>query len=265
MGAIYEVYIDVLAVNNFLADLAALLAVHLFRRRRVRAYRILSGALLASAASCVLFLVCQSPAAYLLTVHFLLNPAVLFYCFRQKSKHDFFSDLCIAYFAFLILGGAVEWLQTGVGGFFSYQMAIGIALVGLPASSLWLRRQFQSRTRYVEAELCQNGRRINVKALCDSGNLLTDPYEGKPVSMIDRKLYEEAFGAAQSVRLIPYESLGCRCGLLEAVTIEELNIASANGTKSSKRAVLGLADHALFQNKPYSMIINPQENNRRQI
>ncbi len=37
MGAIYEVYIDVLAVNNFLVDLAALLAVNLYRRRNVRA------------------------------------------------------------------------------------------------------------------------------------------------------------------------------------------------------------------------------------
>ena len=45
MGAIYEVYIDVLAVNNFLVDLAALLAVNLYRRRNVRALRILAGAL----------------------------------------------------------------------------------------------------------------------------------------------------------------------------------------------------------------------------
>ncbi len=37
VGAIYEVYIDVLAANNFFADLAALLAVNIFRKRSVRA------------------------------------------------------------------------------------------------------------------------------------------------------------------------------------------------------------------------------------
>ena len=43
---IYEVYIDVLAINNFLADLAALFAVSVFFKRKTPARRILAGAVL---------------------------------------------------------------------------------------------------------------------------------------------------------------------------------------------------------------------------
>lgn len=260
MGVIYEVYIDVLAVNNFLADLAALLAVNLFRKRRIRAWRLAAGAGCGTLASIVLFAVCKSPAAYLLAVHFLVNPAVLFFTFHEKSKQDFFSDLCVSYFSFLLIAGVVEWLYAGGFGLVSYELAVGAALLLLPAAAIWLRRQIKNRAGYLEAQISQNGKQITLRALADSGNLLADPYTGKPVSMIDRRIYEAAYGAPQAVRLIPYESLGCRHGLLEAVTIEKLSYASGNGAASIQGAVLGLADHALFEKKPYQMIINPQEN-----
>lgn len=260
MGGIYEVYIDVLAVNNFFADLAALLAVNIFRKRFVRAHRILAGAVLGTFGSCLMFAVSASPAAYFLTVHFLLNPAVLLFTFKEKSKQDFFSDLCMSYFAFLLIGGVTEWLYAGGLGFFTYEAAIGMALLLLLLIALWLRIQLKNRVRYAEVKLSQDGKQIQLQALSDSGNLLTDPYTGKPVSMIDRQVYENVYGRPCGVRLIPYESLGCRHGLLEAVTIEELSYVYANRAVNMKKAVLGLADHALFEKKLYQMIINPQEN-----
>ncbi len=260
VGVIYEVYIDVLAANNFFADLAALLAVNMFRKRNVRAYRILAGAVCAASGSCLAFLVSVSPAAYFLSVHFLINPAVLLFTFREKSKQDFFSDLCISYFAFLVIGGITEWLYAGGTGFVPYETAVCAALLLVPVFAVWFKRQQKNRIRFVDVCLGQAGKQLRLQALADSGNLLTDPYTGKPVSMIDRQVYESAYGTPCSVRLIPYESLGCRHGLLEAVTIEELNFVYGNDVRNIQKAVLGLADHALFDKKPYQMILNPQEN-----
>lgn len=260
MDAIYEVYIDVLALNNFFADLAALLAVNIFLRRRVRAHRILAGAVLGTAASCAVFIFSKQMAAYLLLVHFAVNPAVIVFCFREKTKQDFFADLCAGYFVFLLMGGITEWLYEGGNGWFSYKMALSAALILLFAAVCWIKKQLKNRVRYFEAQVSQKGKKIRIKALSDSGNLLRDPYTGKAVSMIDRRVYETAFGRAGAVRLIPYESLGCRHGLLEAVTIEELCYAYGSCEKKIQKAVLGLADHALFEKKPYQIIINPQEN-----
>lgn len=260
MDVIYEVYIDVLAINNFLTDLAALLAVSLFLKRRVRAHRILAGAFLGTAGSCTAFVLCRHMAAYLILVHFAVNPLVIFVCFREKSRQDFFTDLCAGYFSFLLTGGIAEWLYEGGNGYFSYKIAVFTAILLLLASVLWIRRQFKNRIRYLEAEICHEGKRFSLKALSDSGNLLRDPYTGKAVSMIDRQVYEAVWGDVRSARLIPYESLGCRHGLLEAVTVEELSFAYGNHEKKIQKAVLGLADHALFEKKPYQMIINPQEN-----
>lgn len=259
MGAIYEVYIDVLAANNFLVDLAALLAVNLFRKKKVRALRILAGAAAGTLISCLVFFNCRHPAAYFMAVHFLVNPGILLFCFGEKSKQDFFSDLCVGYFTFIIIGGTVEWLYAKGGGLFSYEMALFAAFTVLCGAVLWFGKRLR-HIRYFQAMVSQQGRCITVRALSDSGNLLTDPYTGKRVSMIDRRVYEAAYGHPPAVRLIPYESLGCRHGLLEAVTIEELNYEYEGCARSIQGAVLGLADHALFEKKPYQMIINPLEN-----
>ena len=88
MGSIYEVYIDVLAVNNFLIDLAAFMAVNLFLRRRVRAYRILIGVILGTIGSCLAFLYFKNLAAYLLFVHFVLNPAHLVFSRFLCHSHN---------------------------------------------------------------------------------------------------------------------------------------------------------------------------------
>lgn len=260
MSAIYEVYIDVLAVNNFIVDLAALLAVNIFRKKSVHAHRILAGALLGTCESCLAFVLFSHPPVYLMIVHFLCNPTVIYFTFREKSKQDFFSDICIGYFAFLIIGGAVQWLYDDGAGLVTYEMAVGAALLLPVMFVLWLGRQLKCRMRYLDAKICQSGKYVCLQALSDSGNLLTDPYTGKPVSMIDRHVYEKAYGTPQAVRLIPYESLGRRHGLLEAVTIEKLSYVYEKKVREIPQAVLGLADHALFEHKPYQMIINPQEN-----
>ena len=259
MGRIYEVYIDVLAVNNFFADFAALAAVNYFMRRGARVFRILSGALFAACGNCLAFVICRDMGACLLAVHFLVNPLALYICFLEKSWRDFLADLGISYCAFLLLGGIMEWLYADGRGVLSYRTAAAAAALLLPAAFLYSRRCLKRRSRYVDLQICRQGRSVRVQALSDSGNLLTDPYTGKPVSMMDRMIYEKFYGLPQQVRLIPYESLGCRHGLLEAVTIEELSFAYENRKVVVHQAVIGLTDHALFEKKPYQMIINPQE------
>ena len=259
MGFIYEIYIDVLALNNFFVDLAAFLAVNLFLRRRIRAHRILAGALAGTIISCVVFTVCRNLAVYMLIVHFIINPAVLYLIFREKNKKDFFTDLFVGYFTFLIVGGIIEWMYAGGRGILSYETAAAAAVFVLLAAVLWTRRYLKNRTRDLGVSICLNKKSVRLRALSDSGCLLHDPYIGKPVSMIDRSVFEANYGTPKAVRLIPYESLGCRHGLLCAVTIDEIKFVYGNEEKCVKQAVLGLADRELFEKKSYQMIINPEE------
>lgn len=258
MGYIYEVYIDVLAINNFFADFAALAAVNFFMGRSVRVHRILAGAAAGTLGSCLSFAVCGNTGAYLLTVHFLLNPLVLYFCFRERTGNAFLTDLAISYCAFLFLGGIMEWLYAGGRGALPYGATLAVSAALFFALLRFSGRWLKSRGKYLHIGIRQNGTCKNLLALTDSGNLLVDPYTQKPVSMVDRSAYTAAYGSPEHVRLIPYESLGCRHGLLEAVTVEELNFAYGGRRVKIRQAVLGMADPGLFEKKPYQMILNPQ-------
>lgn len=256
---IYEIYIDVFAVNNFFADLAAFIVVRIFLQRKVRVSRILIGTLAGTVLNCLAFLFCRNMYVYLLIVNLIFNPSVLFFIFREKSRSLFFTDLAACYLVFLLAGGMMGWLYAGGKGIFSYEMAALAVFAALTALIVWSRHRQSSHIRYLPVKVYQEGKELRLHAFVDSGNLLHDPYTGNPVSMVDRELYRANFHSKESVRWIPYESFGCKHGLLEVITIEELNYSYEGCNWKIKEPVLGLADHAIFEKKPYQMIINPQE------
>lgn len=256
---IYDVYIDVLAINNFFADLTAFIVVRFFLQRKVSAFRILAGAAASTLGSCLAFIFCRNMVLYLLIVNLIWNPAVLYFIFREKSRSVFFTDLAACYLVFLLSGGIMGWLYADGNGIFSYEIAIAVVLSALIALILWSRHRLDGHVCYLQVKIRQDDKLLCLHAFADSGNLLHDPYTEKPVSMIDREYYESVFGHTQQVRLIPYESLGCQYGLLKAITVEELNYSYKGCSWKIKKPVLGLAEHALFEKKPYQMIINPQE------
>lgn len=255
---IYEVYIDVLALHNFILDLAAFLAVRLLLKRCAKAARILSGAAAGTAAGCLAFVFCGNTAAYLLLMHFVINPIVLYFVFRQKDKRVFFADWGVSYAVFLFMGGVMEWMYEGAG-IQAFAPAALITLLFLAMILLQGIKRLKKRLCCMEVWLFQNGRKLCLQALSDTGNLLREPYESRAVSIIDRSVYEAAFGRPQGALLIPYESLGRTDGLLETVSIEELHFIYGSRTQRVGHAAIGLADHALFYKKPYQMILNPQE------
>ena len=171
----------------------------------------------------------------------------------------FFTDLAACYLVFLLSGGIMEWLYADGRGIFSYEMAALAVFAALVVLIVWSRHRQSGHIRYLSVKVCQDGKELRLHAFVDSGNLLHDPYTGCPVSMVDRELYEANFHHEKQVRFIPYESLGCKHGLIEAITIEELSYSYEGCDWKIKEPVLGLAEHAIFEKKPYQMIINPQE------
>lgn len=259
VGVIYEVYIDVLAINNFFADLTAFIIVRIFLQRKVRALRILAGAAASTLGSCISFVFCPNMALYLLIVNLIWNPVVLYFIFREKSVGVFFTDLAACYLVFLLSGGMMGWLYADGDGVFSYGAANVAVLAALTVLILWSRHRLSSRTHYLQVKVYKDNKSLCLQAFVDSGNLLHDLYTGKPVSMIDCECYESFFDCTQPVRYITYESLGCKHGLLKVITADELSYSYEGCNWRIQKPALGLAEHTLFKTKPYQMIINPLE------
>ena len=119
-------------------------------------------------------------------------------------------------------------------------------------------RRFMERGRIYRVVLTQEDENVEFRALFDTGNLLTDPISGKPVSVIEEtermKQWLEKY--PQKYKVIPYQSIGNEHGILEGMTVDELMIQKEEEQVVKKETVIALYKGKLSKNGAFQMILN---------
>lgn len=85
----------------------------------------------------------------------------------------------------------------------------------------------------------------------DTGNRLMDPYVHAPVNILAESAAQVLLPVQESCRLVPFSSVGDTAGLLRVWTIDAMEWEKGR----QERAVIGVADDALFENKEYQLIL----------
>ena len=253
----YEFYADVFFVTNFYLDFLAVYAVSEVLQQKKRIARYLLGCAISSFLGCILFLQLGNYDLYLLCVHFIVNPGMVWFCFFPAGKRIYGKAFCLMYFVILLLGGSLQWMYGTVTKGHCYELCLLLMVVPVMVFLFIIRKKRRIVPRFYEAEIVQQGRKVRVRALYDTGNSLTDPYIGKPVHVIAADVFEKLGGKKEnSVRLVPFSSVGCESGMLEAFTVELLRVESPNGEIEIAGAVLAAAEERVFRGRDYQMILN---------
>lgn len=161
----------------------------------------------------------------------------------------------------VLLGGMVE-LETRI-------IAESIQLFVLPTSvsvcSIFLCHILKSirifgTERIVPAklQLC-DGTEKTIWALWDTGNGLVDPMDQRPVCLLAESVLEntgESF-PSQTLRVIPYHSVGEERGLLKSYLFPKLTIFQENGVIEIEQVRMALVPNTLSAEKQYQMILHP--------
>lgn len=224
-----ELYVDSLLLVNFVMNLYLLILVNRSTYNTIGLGRLLFGAA-GGAAVWLLPFTDWGPAAF----RVLLSASVsiwMMVCvvFRVKTLGAFLRVLQkLLWFSFL-LGGGVFFLQ-GVFSRFE-ENAVGIFGVMGAGGLIFLLAGNWKDHRKKEVRCCvslvseQGGikKRITTCGLIDSGNSLIEPISGKPVSVIDRKLFDDLWEKEPPLwRAVPYHSIGKKRGILQAYPVSEL-------------------------------------------
>lgn len=254
---IYGIYIDSLFLTNFLMDLISLYLTGIFLRQPMKLWRMLCAAALGSVLGIVLFLWLPSYLMYELLLHFAGNPLMVWLCFGGRKVKPVIKNWICTYLFMLLTGGIMQWInQTLFGGAYLYGSILLTAVLGFFAAVLWERKHTLGKRLYhVTLQFRQH--QVSVEAYYDTGNLMTDPFMGKPVSIVDRSLVEEILRCEKAaVRMIPCSSVGRERGWMEAVTIRELCIEDGRHKLFINDPVIGIGGQRLFEGKAYRMILN---------
>lgn len=116
--------------------------------------------------------------------------------------------------------------------------------------------------------LNKNNRSVNVKALFDTGNSLTEPFSGKPVSIIEKGIINEILDKEiinkepQKYKVIPFKSIGEENGILEGLEIDSLIIWKDdipwkhNNKKVISDVIIAIYNGNLSEDGRFQMILN---------
>ena len=237
-------------------DYIALLCVNCFLKRGRSKRRILGVAVAASFFSLLLHIYIVNAGIRTIILHFGLNMGMALIAFGWNGKKTLLENWLVIYMTILLLGGIMEWEKSlGLSFSFFWLKAViaAILLSGITA-------YFSSRKEFTEkmflVEIMQDGKCYSLNGYWDSGNLLVDPFLGKPVQIIDKDTAKKIFGEVMpAVRLIPFRSLGSEGALLPVCNAQEMYIYQGKNKKVLCPVILGIADNELLQGKEYDVIL----------
>ena len=216
--------------------------------------------------------------------------------FRVHKIRDLIRGVVVLYLITYCVGGVVSSLYYQRETFFYYADALKENLFGemdflyLVVSVLiaticiliivrFLRHQRQMSKEIYEVWLTRNQVCVHTMGLVDTGNCLFDPITGKPVIVVEMSLLEEALEPslyndlktivkfedssyhinsenATKIRLIPFQSIGKKRGILPAIILDEVEIRKDTQFLCSKKVIAALYDDMLSQTKEYQVILH---------
>lgn len=261
MIRIYEVYVDIYFIENVMMDAQLLILTMLLLKEKILLWRIVSSSLIGGIGAVLILLSGMGfGIAYILIV-LLLDVVMLLVSMKGVWKREaafqriaigviYLHSMAFAY------GKLVECAdRLGAGG--TAQIVVAAVITGIVFFILVYRARAKRRCIY-KVTLTENGEHIELKALFDTGNLLTDPISGKPVSVIeDTEIIRQWITKyPQKYKAIPYRSVGKEHGVLEGIVVDELVIQKEEEQVVKRETIVALYKGRLSGEGAFQMILN---------
>lgn len=163
----------------------------------------------------------------------------------------------------MLLHAALEGVAIGLGS--GGAISVLLSAVGLLVLCL-LGFLDRNGKRTVTVVLSYGEKKLCLRALQDTGNLLRDPLTGRPVLVIGADAAQKLTGLTKldlqqpvetlrsqvlpGLQLIPYESIGCTGGLLLGLKLQKVTIGSWKGS-----TLVAFAPEGLGADKPYQALL----------
>lgn len=258
---IYEVYIDIFLAQNVLMNMQLLLLTQLLLKERRVFIRLLAASLVGGiGAVLILILGVGYGVSYILMV-LGLDAGMLLICIQHPWKRKISYQRLIMGIIYLhgmefAYGKLMECAGRLVGERLAHMMVI--AVIAMIVVFILAYRKWTEARQIYKVTLTEEGENAVYRALFDTGNLLTDPVSGKPVSVVEEteetKKWLEKY--PEKYKIIPYQSVGKEHGLLEGIVVDELIIQKEREQVVKKGAVIAFYKGKLSKNGEFQMILN---------
>lgn len=258
----YELYLDVLFLENLLLDYLLLGLLSAILKCRSPRLRRLAAAALGGAGVCLLYaLSLNGTVLGAVLLYGVLGTLMVRLGLSVHGKRPFLYAVALLYVCSLLLGGIFQWMEARIR--LPVYPFLFFSLAGYAVLTLCMRGLLSFRQRrqvLYRAVLLWRGRSWELTGLLDTGNQLFDPLLGRPVSLLSKELAEELKKeGAPAFHPIPYHSVGKKHGLLPVFAAEGLQIYLPDGEELwVERPLFGVPEEPLSSEKEYQLILHPE-------
>lgn len=242
-----KIYVDLIILINFIFDFILILTVSLILKRNVSIKKIILSSLLGGLSIIILFIPFNNFTLFLFKV--LISIIMVLTAFSFKNIKYTVNNIIYLYLVSFILGGFLYYLNNEfsykrIGLIFFHKgvsINIVLALIISPiVLFLYVKQTKKLKNNYskyytVNIEFL-NGKNISITGFLDSGNNLYDPYNKRPIILINKNILENYHPRCI---LVPCYTVN-KESMINCFKIKKLVI---NGKVINQNVLVGISDN----------------------
>ncbi|MCL2253699.1 MAG: sigma-E processing peptidase SpoIIGA [Lachnospiraceae bacterium] len=261
----YEIYIERVFIINLVLNILILILTAKTLKLSVTRIRILAGGILGALGYCIILLL---PLTYRTKIAVGLIPISILMCvitFRTKGLRNVLRQTGYLFIYAFLIGAVMIFLQRQVPFAAKYSgggwliISLGYTVYAVLDYFLKIHRRHEENF-FVDVSIPCLTEEINIIALVDTGNGLTEPVSKKPVAVLEEKVWEQLkpLMKPEKTKAIPYHNIGNAHGLMIGYELEEIYITKSGQRERYENIVVAVGPGGISQSGDYQMIINPK-------
>lgn len=191
-----KIYVDILFLINLTYDFLILNSVNVVLRRGIKIKRILIGSFVGSISTFSIFI----PLLNNVFVTLFISVIMILLTFHYKDFIYFKNNIIYFYMISIIFGGTIYLINLKFNTFYTpkdiYEQRILINFIGILIISpiiyflyLYTYKNNQvNNQNYYKLKCSLNDKVHELTAFYDTGNLLKDPYKGRPIILVNKEI-----------------------------------------------------------------------------
>lgn len=264
----YELYIDVLFLENFMIDSLLLLTINRILQWERNYGRILFAGMLGSLLTCLVMIV-SIPVWLKSSLFYAGIPCLMIVVMeKERSMLRLGRGIALLYLLAVFLGGILTLFRP----YLRYiSLFYGLAVISTQGMLLvWklFRRVKTEQVRCCKVTLYTESEAYTIKGLIDTGNCLTDPICGEGVHVLDCTFYEQMFQkqlesfsvcgteavSEERMHYIPYRSVS-GTGIMKVFRIEKMCVEKEK-KQWVEHPLIGVSESPICADGSYQLILN---------
>jgi len=283
------IYLDIIFLENVFMNFIILYACKKILKSEIKIVRIIVSCALGAIYACLLYLTNLEIYSNIL-LKIILSFSMVFIAFNSKNLNIFLKQILVFYLTSFTFGGvAIAFiyfvnpenivLKNGVlVGTYPLKMILlggifGFFLITMVFKNI--KERFNKNNLYCKIELKFMGKKLNTRAIVDTGNFLKDPITKDPVIIIEKKELNSIIPLKilneldnlivndnlnlekylEKIRLIPFKSIGKNNGILTGIKVDNVEVKLEENTITINNCIVGIYNGILSKTGRFHCLI----------